>query len=180
MASPHMEKMKGWINSFAADVGVAQAVASATKLPRDARMVAVGALGYLVTRLDLIPDWEETCGILDDAMVLRVAMALATEAGVGELPAAALRDVGRLANEAEVVHELLGEDLWPRLKKYVADLAAKPVRGRTPASVVDDPKARRDLWNEVKDELKSFPPAPMSDPDAVQRTILGYLKQKLK
>src|SRR5437868_6753556 len=111
MASPHMDKMKGWVNSFAADVGAVQAVAAASKLSSDARMVAAGALGYLVTRLDLIPDWEETCGILDDAMVLRLAMAEIEEANLDGLDEDAQIAVHRLANETETVRGLLGDAL---------------------------------------------------------------------
>jgi uncharacterized membrane protein YkvA (DUF1232 family) len=180
MASPHMEKMKGWINSFAADVGVAQAVASATKLPRDARMVAAGALGYLVTRLDLIPDWEETCGILDDAMVLRLAMAEIEESSLDGLDEDTQLSVHRLANETETVRGLLGDEVYARFKRYVHELTNVVVRGRHPRTIVDDAKERAQLLVEVKDELKKLPPAPMSDPDRVERTVKNYLSLKLK
>jgi uncharacterized membrane protein YkvA (DUF1232 family) len=180
MAANHMERMKQWIDTFADDVATLQKIVTNEKVPREARVMAAGALGYLVTRMDLIPDWEETCGIIDDAMIMRVAIALASEKDIGDIDGDTMREVGRLANEAEVVHEFLGEDLYPRIKKYTQDLTHTVTRGRLPETVVDDAKARRDLWAEIKDELKALPPAPMTDPDAVARTVRNYLSQKLK
>src|SRR3990172_41654 len=134
-----IERMKGWIDTFSADVGhVQKAVESGG--PKDARRLCAGALSYLITRMDLIPDWEATCGILDDAMVLRVACSLAADKGldVGH-------DVARLANEADVVSEFLGADLYPRFKKHVEGLATTVVRGRHPDAICDDAKARAAL-----------------------------------
>ena len=175
-----MEKMKGWIDSFAADVGAIEALLSEEKAEDDARLHAAAALNYLVTRLDLIPDWEETCGILDDAMILRLEMAVAVGQDLGGLSGDALHAVGRLANEAELVKEFLGDDLYPRLKKYSDGLTQVIVRGRSPRALVDDAKARRQLSVEIEDELKRLPPAPMSDPQRVARVIKNYLTQKLK
>jgi uncharacterized membrane protein YkvA (DUF1232 family) len=179
MADPHIHSMKPWIDTFAEDVGVLERVVENQAVPRAARLLAAGALGYLVTRLDLIPDWEETCGLLDDAMVMRVAALLASEKGLDELPADALRGASRLVNEAEMIPDFLGGELYARFKHYVEQLPTKVVRGRSAESVVDDAKVRGHLHGEVADELKRLPPAPMSDPDHVARTIKNYLKQKL-
>jgi uncharacterized membrane protein YkvA (DUF1232 family) len=175
-----MDKIKGWIDSFAADVGAVQAVAGEAKLAREARLAAAAALGYLVTRLDLIPDWEETRGIIDDAMVLRVAMSEAAGHDLEALPEDDQRAVHRLANETETVGEFLGADLYPRFKRYVADLQHAVVRGRHPSTVVDDDATRARLYAEVAEELKRLPPAPMSDPERVARIVRNYLSHKLK
>lgn len=172
----YIERMKGWIETFAEDVGVVKHIVEAEKVPKEARTLAAGALNYLVTRMDLIPDWEETCGVIDDAMILRVAVALAAEQGLGDLDAA---KVARMCNEAEVVADFLGPELYPRLKKYTQDLTGKEVRGRKPVTIVDDAKARKQLYVEIEEELRRLPPAPMTDPDGVERTIRNYLSQKL-
>src|SRR6185436_1802908 len=115
----HIDKMKRWVDSFATDVGAVQALVSHEKAPRDARLAGAAALNYLVTKLDLIPDWEESCGIIDDAMVLRLAMAEAADKDLDGLPVDVLRGVNRLANEAEQVREVLGDALHGKLKRYV-------------------------------------------------------------
>jgi uncharacterized membrane protein YkvA (DUF1232 family) len=175
----HMDRMKAWIDSFASDIFAVQALLADDKAADEARLRAASALNYLVTRLDLIPDWEETCGILDDAMIVRLAMSQAADKDLGGLSGDALHTVARLANEVELVREFLGDDLYPRLKKYAEELVHAVVRNRSPRALVDDAKARRLLFDEIKDELKRLPPAPMSDPDRVARTIKNYLTQKL-
>jgi uncharacterized membrane protein YkvA (DUF1232 family) len=181
MAAPEqLEKMKAWIDSYAADVAAVQALVANEKIPKDARLVGAAALNYLVTRLDLIPDWEETCGILDDAMILRVAMAEAAEKDLDALDGEAHRGVAKLANEVELVREFLGSELYPRLKHYVQELGTAVVRNRLPRVIVDDPAERGRLYAEIKDELKRVPPAPMKEPERIARIIRNYLSQKLK
>jgi len=175
----YIDKMRGWIDTFSADVAVVKNIVESAKAPADARAPAAASLNYLVTRMDLIPDWEETCGVIDDAMILRVATAIAAEKGLGDLDASASAAVGRLCNEAEVVSEFLGPVLYPKLKKYTQDLVGKEVRGRKPQHVVDDAQKREQLYVEIEEELRRLPPAPMADPDAVERTIKNYLSQKL-
>jgi uncharacterized membrane protein YkvA (DUF1232 family) len=175
----YIDRMRAWIDSFAGDVDVVKKIVESPKAAREARELAAAALNYQVTRMDLIPDWEETCGVIDDAMVVRVAVALGSEKGLGDLDGAASHTVGRLCNEAEVVHEFLGDTLYPKLKKYVQDLVGKEVRGRKASMIVDDAKQRAALYQEIDEELRRLPPAPISDPDAVERTILNYLKTKL-
>src|SRR5262245_42701688 len=179
MADPNFDRIRGWIDTFAEDVSALSQLVAEPTAARDARMLAAGALSYLVTRLDLIPDWEETCGIIDDAMILRVAAALASEKDLGSLEAGAMRAVGKLANDADGVQAFLGADLYPRLRKYVEELTHKVVRGRHPNVIVDDAKQRGQLDAEVRDELKRLPPAPMADPDRVARVVKNYLTSKL-
>jgi uncharacterized membrane protein YkvA (DUF1232 family) len=176
----HVDKMKSWIDSFTADVAAIEALVESEQVPRDARLAGAAALNYLVTRLDLIPDWEETCGILDDAMVLRVAMAEAMERDLDALPVDALKTVARLANEADAVRQFLGEELYAKLKRYVHELTSVIVRGRHPRVIVEDEKERAQLLAEVRDDLKRLPPAPMTDPDRVERVVKNTLQQKLR
>jgi uncharacterized membrane protein YkvA (DUF1232 family) len=175
----YIDKMRGWIDTFSEDVAVVKKIVESAKAPAESRAQAAAALNYLVTRMDLIPDWEETCGVIDDAMILRISTAIAASTGLGDLDAAANAAVGRLCNEAEVVNEFLGPVLYPKLKKYTQDLVGKEVRGRKPQAIVDDAKLRASLYTEIEEELRRLPPAPMSDPDAVERTIKNYLSQKL-
>ena len=175
----HIETMKRWVDSFATDVAAVQGLVDNDKIPRDARLAGAAALNYLVTKLDLIPDWEETCGIIDDAMVMRIAMATAAEKDLDALTGETMRGVHRLANEADSVKTVLG-DIYPKLKRYVDDLGNKVVRGRHPRTIVDDEKQRAQLFDEIKDDLKRLPLPAMKDPDLVERTVMNYLSHKLK
>src|SRR5215813_14438957 len=175
-----MAGIKGWIDSFASDVAALQSLLADERAAPEARLHAAGALNYLLLRMDLIPDWEETCGIIDDAMILRVSMSLVLEMDLGGQSGENLRTIGKLANEAERVHEFLGDEIYSRLKKYAEELARTPVRGRHPRILLDDPRERKHFFEEIKDDLKRLPPAPMSDPGRVARVVLNALAQKLK
>src|SRR5262245_9937853 len=139
---PMLDRMNAWIDSFAADVEIVKKIVESKAAPKPARILAAGALGYLVKQMDLIPDWEPIHGLLDDAMVLRVAVSLASQADLGELDADTTRGIGLLANDAETVAELLGSDLYTRLKRYTQRLSRLEIRGRTSDLVVGDAKAR--------------------------------------
>lgn len=175
----HMDRLKTWVDGFGGDVHTMRKLLESTASV-DARTAAAAALSYLVSRMDLVPDWEETAGILDDAMVLRLLASIATDRGLGDkVPADLEASIGRLANEAEVIQDFLGADLYARFKKHVEGLQTKMVRGRTPRMVVDNERERKALLTEIEEELHRLPPAPMSNPDAVERMLKNNLKQKL-
>ena len=54
--------------------------------------------------MDLIPDWNEGIGVIDDVMVLRVCAQLSQDHERGALPTAAEISLERMANEAEQDH----------------------------------------------------------------------------
>ncbi len=179
MAMP-MDQMKTWIEGLVDDAKLMERLVELPGVPKDARTLAAAALCYLVSRLDLVPDWEKGAGVLDDAMVIRVAAALAADKGLGEPPVEILRELSRLANEAETVAEFLGPPLYARFKAFVEELMAKEVRGRFPATIVEDAKARQLLFAEVEDEVRRASTAPPIDAEAVGRMVKNAIGSKLK
>lgn len=171
--------MQAWIDSFVGDVQVVEKLVDSKTAPKPARVLAAGALSYLVKQMDLIPDWEPVHGMLDDAMVLRVAVSIASEQDLGDFDAETTRGIGRLANEADQVAEMLGSDLYARLKRYVQGLTRLDVRGRRADFIASDSKARAQLFTEIAGELKKLKPAKLDDPDQALRKVKGYLEQKL-
>lgn len=175
-----IDTVKEWVGSIREDVETVKDVVGNAEVDRAARKLAAAALNYLVTRMDLVPDWEPTIGVIDDALVLRACMALASEHDVVKgLDAETLVAVGRLTNEADSISKLIGADLYAKLKKHCARLSDEPVRGRTPGHVVDDADARAALFREVGDELLRMPAATFAEPEAVKRQLTSYLKTKL-
>src|SRR5262245_12832818 len=104
------------------------------------RRQLAGALSYILTQLDLIPDHEKA-GAVDDAMVVRVAWGLCAEhadkVGTGDA-----QQIARLTRDEEEISQFLGEALFGKLRRYVIDLAEKTVRGRTADQLLIDAKAR--------------------------------------
>src|SRR4249920_3636260 len=115
-----LEAFESWLGQLGRDAELLGSVLGATELDVEARKAAAGGLNYLFKSLDLIPDGIDDIGYLDDAFVLRVAADLAVAADDGK-SADALRAIGPLANDADVVREFLGKD-YARLESYVKGL----------------------------------------------------------
>jgi uncharacterized membrane protein YkvA (DUF1232 family) len=175
-----IETFKGWADSFRQDIEALKAIVESNKADAESRRLAAAALSYLVTKLDLIPDHNEGIGIMDDIMVVRVLMQMATQAHeLGDLPSSAEVAIGRMTNEAERVNQLLGAPLYDKLKLYCAKLADTKVRGRSPQNIVDDANIRKELYAEIEDELKRSVPVAVSDPAEAELRLKSYLQHKL-
>jgi uncharacterized membrane protein YkvA (DUF1232 family) len=136
-----LEAFPAWLRSLAEDAQQLAALLGNAEAAPAAQGGAASALTYLFKSLDLIPDGLEDLGFIDDAFVLRVAAALvepAERAGV----------LGKLAADAELISEFLGDD-YARLERYVHKLADGKARGRSVASILEDESARADFVREV-------------------------------
>ena len=175
----HIDVFKGWAETIRQDTDALKALLESSKADPGARRLAAAALSYLVSRMDLIPDWNEGIGVLDDVMVLRVCAQLSSSSERGDLPASAEISLERMANEADKIAEFLGGPLYDRLRSYCARLVDQSVRGRTPGVVVDDAAARKALYGEVDDEIKRTVPIVVADPVDAEVRLKAYLTHKL-
>ncbi|MEZ4360548.1 MAG: YkvA family protein [Kofleriaceae bacterium] len=174
-----IETFKAWAEGMRADVESLKGLVECASADVPARKLAAGALSYLVTKMDLVPDWNAGIGLLDDAMVLRVAAQLTQSHHCGELPTAVEVALARLANEAEQIGEFLGAPLFDKLRAHVAKLTDVEVRGRTPGVIVDDAAARERLWQELRDELANQGPVALGEPADSELRLRAYLTHKL-
>ena len=138
-----LEAFPAWLRSLADDAQQLAALLGRADASPAAQLGAASALNYLFKSLDLIPDGLEDLGFIDDAFVLRVAAALIDSA---ERDAAGV--LGRLAGDAELVREFLGDD-YARLERYVGKLSEGQARGRSVASILEDEAVRADFVREV-------------------------------
>jgi uncharacterized membrane protein YkvA (DUF1232 family) len=175
----YIETFKGWADTFREDVGALKSLLESDGADLEARKLAAGALSYLVTRMDLVPDFNEGIGVLDDVMVLRVIAQLASSHKLGALPSDADITLGRLQNEADHVAHFLGKELYDKFRVYCSKLADSAVRGRTPHQIVSEEAARSALYAEVEDEIKKSVPVVVSDPDDAELRFKAYLSHKL-
>ena len=75
-----------------------KALLESPKADAHSKKVAASALLYLVSRMDLIPDWTEGIGVIDDLMVLRVGAQLVQGHQHGDLSTTAEIALDRMAN----------------------------------------------------------------------------------
>jgi uncharacterized membrane protein YkvA (DUF1232 family) len=176
----HIDTFKSWAETIRQDIDAFKAVLESGKAEEKARKLAGGALGYLVSKMDLIPDWNEGIGVIDDVMVLRCCAALTQDLNRGSLPGAAEASLERMANQSEKISEFLGGPIYDKLKAYCAKLNELKVRGSTPANLIEDEKARKDLYAALDEELEKTVSIVINDPKDRELRLKAYLTHKLQ
>jgi uncharacterized membrane protein YkvA (DUF1232 family) len=176
----HIDVFKGWAETIRQDIDALKALLENDNASADARKLAGAALSYLVSKMDLIPDWNEGIGVIDDVMVLRVCAQLSAGFSRDGLASSAEVTLERLANEADKISAFLGGGVYDKLKQYCSKLADQAVRGRTPAQLAEDPAQRKALYVELDDEIKKTVPIVINDPADAELRLKSYLTQKLK
>ena len=176
----HIDVFKSWSETIRQDTDAFKALLESPQADASSKRLAAAALLYLVSRMDLIPDWNEGIGVIDDVMVLRVCAQLTAGSERGDLATAAEVSLERMANEADKITSFLGSVLYDKLRAHCAKLVDQTVRGRTPAQVVDDAAARKALYAQVDDEIKRTVPIVVNDPADAEIRLKAYLTHKLK
>jgi uncharacterized membrane protein YkvA (DUF1232 family) len=175
----HIDVFKSWADTIRQDIEAFKALLESTKADEESRKLAGGALQYLVSKMDLIPDWNEGIGVIDDVMVLRVCAQLAQDHDRGALPTSAEVSFERLANEAEKITAFLGGPIYDKLKAYCAKLGGQKIRGRTVDQLMADPAQRKTFYSELDEELKKSVPIVVNDPVDAELRLKAYLTHKL-
>jgi uncharacterized membrane protein YkvA (DUF1232 family) len=176
----HIDVFKGWAETIRQDIDAFKTLLESAKADANSKKLAGAALSYLVSRMDLIPDWNEGIGVIDDVMVLRVCAQLTQGHDRGALPTAHEISLERMANEADKITQFLGGPLYDKLKAYCAKLGDQAVRGRTPVQLADDAALRKALYTELEDELKKTVPIVVNDPTDAELRLKAYLTHKLQ
>jgi len=176
----HIDVFKAWVDTIHHDIDAWKALLESSTADASSKQLAAAALSYLVSRMDLIPDWNEGIGVLDDVMVLRVCAQLTQDHDRGSLPTSAEVNLERMANEAEKIADFLGGALYDKLRVYCAKLVDQATRGRTAGQLADDPAARKALYAEIDDEIKRSVPIVVSDPADAEVRLKAYLTHKLR
>ncbi|MDX2089933.1 MAG: YkvA family protein [Kofleriaceae bacterium] len=175
----HIDVFKGWAETIRQDIDAYKALLESPKADAHSRKLAGAALLYMVSRMDLIPDWNEGIGVIDDVMVLRVCAQLTQSHDRGALATAAEVNLDRMANEADKILGFLGAELYDKLKAYCAKLSDQAVRGRTPTQLVEDPELRKALAIELDDEVQKTVPIVVNDAKDAELRLKAYLTHKL-
>ena len=160
----HIDVFKSWAETIRQDIDAYKNLLENKKADDKARRLAGGALCYMVSKMDLIPDWNEGIGVIDDVMVLRVCAVLVQDYNRGSLPTAAEASLDRMVNQADKIGDFLGGPLMDKLKVYCSKLAEQAVRGATPAQLIEDEANRKTLYDALKEESEKSVPIVVNDP----------------
>jgi uncharacterized membrane protein YkvA (DUF1232 family) len=170
-------KFQTWIDSYERDVALFREVVASDESPAALRRLLAGGLMYLIKQLDLVPDYYQPVGTIDDTMVLRVVADLSSE-HTGEIDPKFMKALFKLANDAETIRQYLG-DTYRAFENYVKLLPDQPVRGITGEAVANDAAIRKDLFAQVEEEMRAFKPVAIEDAPRAERELKSYLLKKL-
>lgn len=176
----HIDVFKSWAETIRQDTDAFKTLLESQKADEKSRKIAAGALQYLVSKMDLIPDWNEGIGVIDDVMVLRVCAALTQDHDRGTLPTQAEAALERMANQSEKISAFLGGPLFDKLKVYCAKIGDAPVRGITSAQLLEEEPARKSLYQALTEELEKTVPIVVNDPTDAELRLKAYLTHKLQ
>jgi uncharacterized membrane protein YkvA (DUF1232 family) len=170
-----------WTTTLPDDVETTFKLTADEKIDVKGRELLAGALSYVLTQFDLIPDHEKA-GAVDDAFVLRVAYGLAANFA-GKASVDVSSKFARMTQDEEHLQEFLGEVTFGKLREFVARLHEKPVRGRTTQQILSDAGARQNLKRELDQQMKKVRPLLLDNEELareIEVQIHSYLKIKLK
>jgi uncharacterized membrane protein YkvA (DUF1232 family) len=167
------------VDGFGLDVGRLRAALDDAQTPPGSRRTLVGALNYVLDALDIFPDHYQGLGLVDDALVLRLAAVQAVTDG------AAHRGLRQLAADDRDVRAIVGSS-YDGLYALVQSLAERPVRGRAPAQILADPDMRSIFEADLnrlskRHQTAKIEPIPGSDLavlEELQRMIRAALKRE--
>lgn len=167
-----LEVFPDWLRTLGQDAAALGQIVEGQPGEEVAHYLTAG-LNYIFKSLDLIPDGIDDLGFCDDAFVLRVASALACDAG-----AAKEGVLGRLADDAKQVEEFLGED-YPKLVTYVQGLRKGAARGRTVDEIMTEPAVRSAFLQEVAAWAKEYQVPALSRDVKTLIKLRAFLNAKL-
>jgi uncharacterized membrane protein YkvA (DUF1232 family) len=176
----HIDVFKSWAETIRQDIDAFKTLLESDKADEGARRLAGGALTYLVSKMDLIPDWNEGIGVIDDVMVLRVCASLSRDYDRGSPDATTVANLERMANQADAIEEFLGGPLNDKLRAYCAKLDDLKVRGITVTQLMLEEPSRKKLYEALDEELEKTVPIVVNDPTDAELRLKAYLTHKLK
>jgi len=165
--------LQKFVDGFSMDVGRVRAALDDEGTSPTHKKNLVGALNYLLDRMDMFPDHYKGIGFADDAMVLRIAAAQAVGEGAGA------RGLLGLAKEVSEVNELLG-DLEEPVAKFVASLATRTVRGRTPEKILSDKDTRAVFDADLTRMVKAMSPETIDTSWMGSKAVVDELRKMIR
>lgn len=183
-----LRTFQSWLDAMGSEVGALGELLESTEAPTALRGASAASVAYLLRSFAIIPEGLEPLGYLDDLFVFR---ALAERAALEDPEATsfdATGTVARLAAEAELVAEFLGED-YPRLQAAAFGAEAASVaepsgpahaEGRHAEALLKDPELCAAALGEARAWAESYR-APELNHGAEELVKLGsFFRTKLE
>lgn len=173
-----LRTFQSWLDAMGSEVGALGELLESSEAPPALRGASAASVAYLLRSFDIIPEGLEDLGYLDDLFVFR---ALAERAALEDPDAPsfdATGTVARLAAEAELVAEFLGED-YPRLQEVAFSPGPAHAEGRQAEDLLKDAELCAAALTEARAWTESYR-APQLGNGAEELVKLGsFFRTKL-
>lgn len=174
----YLDVFPAWLRGLAGDAEALAKVVAGKGGSEAVREVVAGGLNYMFKALDLVPDGTDDIGYLDDAFVLRVAADLAIREDTGGLGAEHLRELNRLAGDADTVRAFLGGD-YVRLETYVAAQRKAAARGRSAHDIARNAATCDAFMSDVRGFAAGYQPPNFAREDKNLVRLRAFFDAKL-
>lgn len=179
--SKFVELVRQWIVSLPHDLKVAFEAMDDENLPRAARELAAGAIVYVVSPKEGVPDKRElVASFSDDAVLLRLALAGAAADQSADAFRERFEEVfGGLDEDLNLCRGVMG-DLMPWLEKKLSALPGLEYKGKRVRSYLDDGEAREQLFEDGLVFRTDFPVDEDTIGDKLKKasTVLDLMRKK--
>lgn len=168
-----------WIDNYADDIRLLAGVLKLENAPDELKRMAVGTLNYGLKQLDLVPDFYQPVGLIDDAMIIRVFASLATDLLLEVEDQRTKKRFLEMTEADEVIQAFAGDEIYRALLNYVKALPDKKVRQRDAKIVLGNPDIMEEFLTDIETELKGYEGSKIDDPETVIKDLRSFLKLKL-
>ena len=166
-----------WIDHYEHDIEVFVDVLKGDLTPFPLKKLVATGLSYQIRQVDLVPDYYQPIGLIDDCIVLRVVADLGAE-WTAELDPDHMKSMFKFANDCDMLKEYLGEFYRP-LENLIRDMGEEEVHRRTPESIVESDEVLKSFLEELEEDVRHFKAVAIEDGPRAERELLSYFKAKL-
>lgn len=166
-----------WIGTVSEDLELMLEGLQSSATPRESRLYIAGGLSYLLRKIDITPDYLGGLGVVDDAMVIRMAAASAVELGSGEMDWDIEEALSRLGQSLDALKTYLG-DIYPRLEAYVKELLDGEARRCAADKIIDDDEIYQQFLTEVEEAVAEYKPRPITYERRLVKALFDYIGEE--
>jgi uncharacterized membrane protein YkvA (DUF1232 family) len=171
--------LNNWIGTIPKDVEVMVEALQSSATPRESRSLLAGGLSYMLRKIDIVPDFLEGVGVVDDTLVIRVAAASAVELGSGKLDSYIEGELFGLGQSLDSLRDYLG-DAYPGFEAYVKELLKGEVGACMADNIIDDEETYQQFLGEVKDAIAKYNPRPITYEKRQVKALFDYIVDETK
>jgi len=169
----------GWLRLVGEDLLSLANLLGTPEAPVPFRLAAAQALQGWLRWVELVPEGIEPLGYLEGAFALRVIAERALAGDPEPLDAAGDGRVPRLAADAALVAEFLGDDI-ARFRELWLSPAATTRAGRAASDLLEDDALRHDVQHEAREWVEQYhPPELGAGPEELVK-IEAFFRTRLR